>query len=63
MAQNLQGLSYEECSTDIAKIYGTHILYSSFWDMRYYTPAAGCYATRTYGIHLYTGKKNMPNTK
>ena len=30
VAQNLQGLSYEVCSTDIGTIFRTQIVYSSF---------------------------------
>ena len=52
MAQNLQGLSYEVCSTNIATIFPTWITYSSFWDMRHYTPAAYCYVTRFHEIRL-----------
>ena len=53
MAQNQQGLSYEVCSTDIAKIFITHIINSSFWDMRHHTPAACCHVTRSCEIRLY----------
>ena len=45
-------LSYEVRSTNIAKICRTQIIYSSFWDMRHYTPAACCYVMRTYEIRL-----------
>ena len=37
MARTQQGLSYEICSTDITKIFITHIINSSFWDMRHYS--------------------------
>ena len=50
VVQNLQGLSYEVCSTNIVKTFRTQIIYMyvSFWDMRHYTPAAGCLVMRTY---------------
>ena len=52
VAQNLQCLGYEVRSINIAKMFRTRIIYSIFWDMRHYTTAACCYATRTYDIHL-----------
>ena len=57
MAQNLQGLSYEVCSTStIATIFRNWIIFSNFQDMRRYTPAACCYITRIYEIRL---RKNL----
>ena len=53
VAQNLQGLSYEVCSTAIATIFRTQIIYSSFSTMRHYTPATYCYVMKIYEIHLY----------
>ena len=53
MAQTVEGLSYEVYSTNIATIFRPRIIYSSFWDMRDYTPAVCCYVTRTYEIRLY----------
>ena len=32
VAQNLQGLSYEVCSANIATIFRTQITYSGFWN-------------------------------
>ena len=52
MAQNLQGHSYEVCSTNIGTNFRTRITYSSFWDMCHYTPAAYCYVTRIYEIRV-----------
>ena len=52
MAQKLQGLSYEVCSTNIATAFRTWIIYSNFWDMRHYTPATSCYVRRIYEIRL-----------
>ena len=52
MAQNLQGLSYEVCLTDIATVLHTQIVYPSFWDMYHYTPAACCYVMRIHEIRL-----------
>ena len=54
MAQNLQGLSYEVYSTNIAAIFRTRIIYSSFWDMRHFTQAACRYVTRIYEIRLHS---------
>ena len=53
VGQNLQGLSYEVSSTNIARIFRDQIIYSSFRDMRHYTPGACCYVTRIYEIRLY----------
>ena len=53
VTQNLQGLNYEVCSTNIATIFRTQIDHSSFCNMLRYTPAASCYATRVYEIRLY----------
>ena len=53
MTQNLEGLNYEVCSTNIAKISGTQIIYFSFWYMRHYTPAACCHDGKIYEIRLY----------
>ena len=53
VAQNLQGLSYEVCSINIATIFRTQIIYSGYWDMRHYIPAACCYVTRIYEIRLW----------
>ena len=52
MAQNLQGLSYEVCSTNIGTNFHTGTTYSSFWDMRHYTPVACCYVTRIHEIRV-----------
>ena len=35
LAQSLQGLSYMVCSSNIAKIFRTQIICSSFWDIRH----------------------------
>ena len=59
VAQNLRGLSYEVCSTNVATIFRIRIIYSSFGDMRHYTPAAFCYATRTYENSLYSFYHNI----
>ena len=56
MTQNLKGLSFEVCSTNIAKIYRTRIIYPFLG----YAPAVCCYATRTYEIHLYQVDKKTP---
>ena len=53
VAQNLPGVSYEVCPDNIAKIFRTPIIYSSFVDVPHYTQAACCYATRIYEIRLY----------
>ena len=53
MVQNLQGLSSKVCPTNIANIFGTQIIYSSFWDVRHYTPEAYCHVTRTHEVCLY----------
>ena len=53
MAQNLQGLCNEVCSANVAKIVSTRTIYSSFSDMRHYTPTACSFAMRTYEILLY----------
>ena len=52
VASNLQGLNYKVRSTNIATIFRTQIINSSFWDMRHYTPAASYYVTRIYEIGL-----------
>ena len=52
-AQNLQGLSYEVCSTPIATIFRTQIIHYSFWDMCYHTPIVCCCVTKIYEIGLY----------
>ena len=52
MAQNRQDVSYEVCSTNIGTNFPTRITYSSFRDMRHYTPTACCYVTRIYEIHV-----------
>ena len=52
VAQNLQGLSYRVCSTNIATIFRTRISYSSFWEMLQYTPTAFCYVDEDYEIRL-----------
>ena len=51
-------MRYVLCSANSAKICRTRIISSSFWDMRHYTPAACCYATRAYEIGLYV--KTLP---
>ena len=50
VAQNLQGLSYEVCSTNIGTNFHIRITYSCFWDMCHYIPVACCYVTRIYEI-------------
>ena len=37
MVQHLQGISYEVCSTNIDKFFGTPIIYFSFCDASLYT--------------------------
>ena len=53
MAQNMQGLTYEVCSTDIATTFRTQIIYHGFLDMRLHAKGACCYVTRIYEIRLY----------
>ena len=60
VAQNLQELSYQVCSINIATIFRTRTIYSRFWDMRHYTTAACCYVTRIYEFCIYR-KENAVN--
>ena len=53
MAQNLQGISYEVCFTNVATILRTRNIHSSFWNVCHYTPSDCCYATMIYEIRLY----------
>ena len=50
VSQNLQNLSYEAYSTDIATIFRNQIIHSGFQHMRHYTSAACCYVTKIYDI-------------
>ena len=50
MAQNVQGLNYKVCFTNIATTFPTQISYSIFGICAIYTPAGCCYVTTIFEV-------------